>query len=1532
MSARKQKNIKQFFADFIAKLRKWLIKIGSPIRISRRFVRSLYQMSKKGATQAGFVLPTVVMVTTVVTLLVVVMVARSSERARSASNARVEQVFQSAATPVIDRARVKLEELINDDRLPRVTPSEDKLYEVLTQDLGKYTFEDEIRLQINDDFNTATSGQIKYNAASVRDNEYISSAWKFPIDTDNNGKFDAFGLYSIQFRTRPSSDSATRQISSLEARTLPMDEGALTSNCASASVGNVATSEGWFESGDKLKKAFFVYSATVPITDPLSFPTTIPGYTAAKWETYKGVKSISALELQQDRARSPVNNNAVWFEGDLELARVATFRINGRIYTSGNLMVGVGSSDSLTFYQVSSSGTSSTNSQQFGSCYYQKRNSEIVVGGNVVVGDAFASDVSTLTGNVNVDLFKGVGVQPNVVASNARKLINTTSQSLASTVKGADVAFNDFAYNRRVSALVDAATATTRGTFSVSIPLPPATLTVEGILPLIPPIDPISVKEDTKNRILDEGLTTTTQFAQARRAAYTVYFSERTRKVPFSEVAFGVTETLPGTLITPITNNATGNIDLEPPLGWMFPRYANAAPVTVPDASAYGGKGILGSGSVSLNVGSSLGQLSAADPESILNNGSKEELLGDRVLVGNNLPAQWPITDTGYTPARKFVGNKEPNYITSNSSVNWDLPTSPGKERYRNTQAASLSNLGESDRGGFWEFSAAANPAVKNPAKPTEILPIATPTTGGLRVITNAGIYTRQATPPVTTIDGPGTFLPRFQTGFRDNPGTTNIDESSVPLWNGKTDDNPITGDINELKFGQYLVWPDSMPMTPASATDIRKGDLQMRASAVYHYKYDAFNPNPADATTGYQLPIACVSSYYDPSGPNTARNRASLPALGWNTNVNGRSNNGIVYSIAATDTAVSISLTSILYDNTSTSDTYGQFTGSGVAAGANPADKDIPISDRLAYQANLMFPNGRFANESLRAVLRRLAGSSLATGLTLPEQSTIDSNICALKILDGTLLVASGAVNGANLPNGAIREASFLDGREVKALNRNESLTEAANGNNPTTTNSGIALITKNRADIYDLEIEQREPLEIRTTDLDMDRLRGSTITGGINSGVATEYLLPYSGIIYASREDALKDLSYYDTDASGNPIPTTDDKRNTFSALDFKLDPTRRPSAIRLVNGLRLWRSAITGSLATAPTVNAAISDTTYASYPWTDATKGEKGLILVSNLPAYIKGQVDPTSATRSGFNLHTNEEFTQNLADDWNNFYTRTADSTIKLNPDFGCRPGNPTKCLTGDEWRPATIISDAVTVLSSSFRDGYRSDGDYDLRNNENTSTSINWQSSLNLNAEKQKTSSYVVKRRKLGFFNNNFITSANWLSNTNSDLPATAGSGSTSDLYPQGNRSSYNANGVTPVQRRLTFGEYGMEICRKLPISECTPADWDKVGAGTTAIPTRSGTPTPVDAPRFIAAADDRFARRLSFLRYNDIYRDGNMSLVMASACPAANQQVWPMPIGVKSGNNSPTNANPGYTYPMVMGDLVTPFKTSARN
>ncbi|MFM6205157.1 hypothetical protein, partial [Planktothrix sp.] len=60
----------------------------------------------------------------------------------------------------------------------------------------------------------------------------------------------------------------------------------------------------------------------------------------------------------------------------------------------------------------------------------------------------------------------------------------------------------------------------------------------------------------------------------------------------------------------------------------------------------------------------------------------------------------------------------------------------------------------------------------------------------------------------------------------------------------------------------------------------------------------------------------------------------------------------------------------------------------------------------------------------------------------------------------------------------------------------------------------------------------------------------------------------------------------------------------------------------------------------------------------------------------------------------------------------------------LDPNFACRAHDPRlpDCTTGDDWRPATILADSVTVLSGTtetqgFRWGFRNEGDFDLRNN-----------------------------------------------------------------------------------------------------------------------------------------------------------------------------------------------------------------------
>ncbi|MFN5838492.1 MAG: hormogonium polysaccharide biosynthesis protein HpsA, partial [Pseudanabaena sp.] len=681
---------------------------------------------------------------------------------------------------------------------------------------------------------------------------------------------------------------------------------------------------------------------------------------------------------------------------------------------------------------------------------------------------------------------------------------------------------------------------------------------------------------------------------------------------------------------------------------------------------------------------------------------------------------------------------------------------------------------------------------------------------------------------------------------------------------------------------------------TTAPNPDNRKGDLQMRASAVYHYKTSTYAPS---TPINYQTPIACVSSYYDPTNPVTALDVITQSTSG------GRSNNGYTYPVVTTATDIA-SAGGFTFNST------GLFT---VAPGGDDPSSLASLQAKLSYQANLMFPNGRLVNEPLRNALIKVAANQT---LSLQDQSALDSTLCSLQILDGTLTRST-----ANFPNLAVKESAFLDGREVKALNQDESLTTATQ-----------------RKDLYDLQIEQREPLEIRVTDLDMNILRGQTITGPTNNdanGLATDYLLPYSGVVYATRDDALQDLSYF---PAGSP-PTKMSDRKSLSSTDFVLDPTRRPNGIRLINGQRLWRG--TGG----------------AQPNYTAATRGEKGLILVSNDPVYVKGD----------FNLHTQEEFITALETDWSNFYTRTA---ANLNPDFAYRPEQALADNGGDEWRPATVIADGITVQSGSFQEGFRNLGDYDLRNNRNTSTIVNWANrsfttklnsqtvGLGSSALAERQDLPVIKRLSMGFLNNNFVTSSKWLrdataadvgTGTTGTFPnftnngtVTTASNVVENLWPglvnappsSITTHSYLSNGVTPVQRRVIFGEYGMEICRKVPASECTFSDWVKNRAGTTALPSRAGTAvTPTTAPRYIDPADERFPRRLSFLRYDDIYKDGNKALIMASSpCPTL-ANWWPMPIGVVNGNTAATaTANAGFTYPQVMGDRTTPFNASSAN
>jgi len=95
-----------------------------------------------------------------------------------------------------------------------------------------------------------------------------------------------------------------------------------------------------------------------------------------------------------------------------------------------------------------------------------------------------------------------------------------------------------------------------------------------------------------------------------------------------------------------------------------------------------------------------------------------EEYLGDRILLGNNLPALWYKDSLG-----DFVGDDETQKL---SGINWNAGDGT---RYRKTRVQRLDDLGTTNRNGFWERAAAEEPSQRLENK------------GGLRVVTGAGIY-----------------------------------------------------------------------------------------------------------------------------------------------------------------------------------------------------------------------------------------------------------------------------------------------------------------------------------------------------------------------------------------------------------------------------------------------------------------------------------------------------------------------------------------------------------------------------------------------------------------------------------------------------------------------------------------------------------------------------------------------------------------------------------------------------------------------
>ena len=125
----------------------------------------------------------------------------------------------------------------------------------------------------------------------------------------------------------------------------------------------------------------------------------------------------------------------------------------------------------------------------------------------------------------------------------------------------------------------------------------------------------------------------------------------------------------------------------------------------------------------------------------------------------------------------------------------------------------------------------------------------------------------------------------------------------------------------------------------------------------------------------------------------------------------------------------------------------------------------------------------------------------------------------------------------------------------------------------------------------------------------------------------------------------------------------------------VDFLPDPDRRPYGFRL-------NAALNGN-------NGDLSD----------RTNRERGLTFVTDNLAYIKGEFNPH--TSNGTN--TLEEFTQTLFDNTVAFGARFYNN--RTTPNLGA-----FATTSGDRWRVAEVLADAVYLLSDNFVDGAVQEG------------------------------------------------------------------------------------------------------------------------------------------------------------------------------------------------------------------------------
>ena len=354
----------------------------------KRFVSDLLRLTllsnrPRRMAQAGFVLPTTVLLVLMVVLTATALTYRTLSRSQINIAEREQVRVANVAAPAIDRAKSKIEFIFTQD--PRYTsglPTPDVLASLmldepypntvdrLVTDKDPFTLPDEKRIDIN--------GDGKLDNAWVFTDSNTTEQVAYSILVESQGR-DTSTLPGGKNYT---SVRATSPINIDKAKALVTRTGPVATTAPSSTCLNARAESGWEVvdrgSSASLQKNFQI-NVFVPNTNNVN-------------------RTVQAFEFQQARIAERGNKWAAWFRYDLEIYPGTSFAINGAMHTDSNLIVGAFESNSkFESFKISSQN----------SCVYGKEASEITVGvgsavnpfqGQIVRGSVVESGSSSGSG------------------------------------------------------------------------------------------------------------------------------------------------------------------------------------------------------------------------------------------------------------------------------------------------------------------------------------------------------------------------------------------------------------------------------------------------------------------------------------------------------------------------------------------------------------------------------------------------------------------------------------------------------------------------------------------------------------------------------------------------------------------------------------------------------------------------------------------------------------------------------------------------------------------------------------------------------------------------------------------------------------------------------------------------------------------------------------------------------------------------------------------------------------------------------